>query len=81
MNNRTTYTDFSAAIGVAIRDLDIPVADKRDCIIKAVSHIITGNTLKTQCMMIDHACRLAHVPFNRIEDALDPYYANKYPQR
>ncbi len=79
MRNRANYTTCSEAIGVAMRDLPISEADKRECVIKAVAHMIRADTPKIRSMMVDHACQIAGVSFDRIEEVLDPRMASRYP--
>ena len=79
MASRATYQDMHQAIGLALRACPMSVADKRDFAIQVASKIHGLHRETSRDMSVDHICRIANVPFERIEEVLP--LGKQYPYR
>lgn len=79
MANRANYQDMSEVVGIALRKSPMSVEDKREFAITVADELHGRCRHVVRDMTVDHICRIAGVPFERIESAL--YAGDRYPYR
>lgn len=77
MAYRANYQDMNEAVGIALRLSPMSVEDKREFAISVAKHLHDNYRPVVRDMMVDHVCRIAGVPFERIEEVLSN--ASRYP--
>lgn len=71
MANRANYQDINEAVGIALRKTTLSVDDKREFAINFSNELHGRFRYVVRDMTVDHVCRIAGVPFERIESALN----------